>query len=434
MPANQIQTLALLSGKGGAGKTVIALTMCKILSEAGYKVMLVDCDTSTHGATYFFEAELGEQTELSTLISVSKLLLKDYGNIYSLFKSREGFWVIPSTLRPEDAEVSRSAESDEKVVGEVFETICKMCADEKIDTIIFDCQAGYSSMANHAVRFARRNLIVLEADAVSGAALRVLYLQLGNPLKYSNTWHIFNKLTEDERPAYDSKTVAIFFPGLPSIPFDSDVRKAFATLEIVSIASQLSAFGLGVLRIMRTLFPAYHDSLSKLEMATVGNWHEYITKRIEALQGDKDKIKYSRIEAKRKKRLTRLRLVTFSIGIVAAAVVSLSLLEIVGQPQIARFIDIISPNWLKLLLTVGGALIILGVGIWYFLSVRDLQDERTQDQEQEQLSIIESELSKYVTLLATDPRLREFERVSLTRTTPTPELVKAAADASLNAN
>ena len=33
-------TLALLSGKGGSGKTIIALSMSKLLSEAGQKVLL----------------------------------------------------------------------------------------------------------------------------------------------------------------------------------------------------------------------------------------------------------------------------------------------------------------------------------------------------------------------------------------------------------
>jgi len=37
-------TISIASGKGGVGKTSIAIKMSKILSDRGYKVLLVDCD------------------------------------------------------------------------------------------------------------------------------------------------------------------------------------------------------------------------------------------------------------------------------------------------------------------------------------------------------------------------------------------------------
>ena len=52
--------LALLSGKGGSGKTTLALSMSSMLSKCGIRVLLVDCDLSTNGATYFYEDRLPE--------------------------------------------------------------------------------------------------------------------------------------------------------------------------------------------------------------------------------------------------------------------------------------------------------------------------------------------------------------------------------------
>ena len=36
-------TIALTSGKGGVGKTSIAVKMSKMLADWGYKVLLIDC-------------------------------------------------------------------------------------------------------------------------------------------------------------------------------------------------------------------------------------------------------------------------------------------------------------------------------------------------------------------------------------------------------
>ena len=50
--------LSLLSGKGGSGKTTMALSMSVLLSECGVKTLLIDCDLTTNGATYFYEDDL----------------------------------------------------------------------------------------------------------------------------------------------------------------------------------------------------------------------------------------------------------------------------------------------------------------------------------------------------------------------------------------
>ena len=39
-------TISIASGKGGVGKTSISLKLSKMLSEQGYKVLLIDCDTN----------------------------------------------------------------------------------------------------------------------------------------------------------------------------------------------------------------------------------------------------------------------------------------------------------------------------------------------------------------------------------------------------
>ena len=54
MVAMDSQVISVLSGKGGAGKTVLSLSMARVLAEAGLRCLVVDCDIATYGATYFF--------------------------------------------------------------------------------------------------------------------------------------------------------------------------------------------------------------------------------------------------------------------------------------------------------------------------------------------------------------------------------------------
>ncbi|MBK6590568.1 MAG: AAA family ATPase [Acidobacteria bacterium] len=90
------QYLTLLSGKGGSGKTVIGMSMARVLGEAGYRALLVDCDYSTHGATYFFEDEIATDPELCSFERMNFPLADVDPRI---FLTSSGFYFIPYTLR-----------------------------------------------------------------------------------------------------------------------------------------------------------------------------------------------------------------------------------------------------------------------------------------------------------------------------------------------
>ena len=91
---DNLQTLSLISGKGGSGKTIIAISIAKVLNDSGYKVLLVDCDNVTHGASYFFEDEL--ETPDSEINSLEKFI---HGVFESedFIKTKTGFYFLPSS-------------------------------------------------------------------------------------------------------------------------------------------------------------------------------------------------------------------------------------------------------------------------------------------------------------------------------------------------
>ncbi len=385
------EVLALLSGKGGSGKTVLGLAMSRILSDAGRKVLLVDCDIATHGATYFFEPEIPDGAH--GVLSLYDFRSTDSGASPAKepLKTRSGFQFIPSTLDPANEAAAWHSAPDSP---DVLKRLLARFSD--LDVVIFDCQAGYSPLAEQAASLAQRNLIVLEPDAVSSAALRVLFLRMQQILKTTNTFQIFNKLTEEEIPVYEQVSGGTLFTNLPPVPFDWQVRAAFAVRRIPTVTTQSSAFGLGVLRIMQTLFPSTAEDLAHLEKETVGNWHEDLRTKLGELESQHRRIKYQQIESQRQRRLQRTTLVSTALASVGLFVTASSA---VGE-----------------LLPISVALAAVGIFIAAASLILNrytrlgIHAEREQDLAQESLAQIEAEVDRYRTLLTTDPRLREYAR------------------------
>ena len=65
-----MNSLAILSGKGGSGKTTLSILLTQLLANCNKQILLVDCDLSTNGATYFFESRLTEKEKYCTFSGI----------------------------------------------------------------------------------------------------------------------------------------------------------------------------------------------------------------------------------------------------------------------------------------------------------------------------------------------------------------------------
>lgn len=400
----EVQSLSLLSGKGGSGKTVLALSMAKILVESGVKVLLVDCDIATHGATYFFESEL-ESKEKKNILSIWGLLHPRFhpGIVEGApLLTLAGFDFIPSTLNP-----AKMQESDNEY--EKFDTSKEdafLLNDylrhlmQSYDVVIFDCQAGYSSvLTKWVVKNSKRNLIVLEADAVSASALRVLYLQIGDVLGRYNTWQVFNKLSEEERLIYEKISGGTLFPNLPPIPFDWGVKASFATCEIPTLTSKNSAFGLGALRLMQTLFPKFSKNLAELEDKTIGKWYDDIFNRLTELENEKAEFVNRRIISK--------GLFSQELSSFFTSVTAILLGGIVAGVLLGLKLYLIHKLWIVL---VAASLVIIISLLQIMQNTIKRKVEYKKDMFRETFNSLNAEIEKFKTLIITDPRLREYSR------------------------
>ncbi|MCM1285891.1 MAG: ParA family protein [Acetobacter sp.] len=248
-------SLALISGKGGSGKTTLGLALSELLAVCDKKVLLMDCDMSTHGATYFFEPYLKEK---SNIITTKELLFSSQNEDILVYKKeldvQKNISFVPSCVEFP----SKYYENPNIQLNQyAYEQLKK-----KYDVIIFDCQAGFSFIAERVTEISDIKLLVMESDAVSTAAVRVLNTQLGNNL-IDKTYQVFNKIDESEKKLYTELVFGTFYTNLTPILFDWSIKRAFGTNSLPDVDENNDTFTDNIYQLAADLFPFYKKDLDQ---------------------------------------------------------------------------------------------------------------------------------------------------------------------------
>jgi len=252
--------LALLSGKGGSGKTTLALSLAQLLALCKKRVLLIDCDMSTHGATYFFEDVLGEKDHFFTFAD----MIMDDKNSAGESNDKVFFNLEPFPhlhFMPSCAKFPFSFDYDLKS-DEKSRIRFKELA-QSYDVVIFDCQAGYNNINEFILELSDKNLLVLEPDAVSVISVRVLYSQCLTQLNEKKTYQVFSKVLPEEYEPYKNIPHGTFFPNLDPISFDFSVRAAFSSCTIPEINENNPRLTDEICGLAISLFPTFKMDLQK---------------------------------------------------------------------------------------------------------------------------------------------------------------------------
>ena len=142
------EVIAVLSGKGGTGKTSVCAAVCVALAREGHKVLAIDCDVGLQN----LDISLG---------------MSDHCALSFVDVCEGGYDVTQASPHPQyqnlsflTAPVNRSAE---EVDQEAFGAFLKN-AREHFDYIFLDAPAGIDAGFALAARFARRIILVTLAD------------------------------------------------------------------------------------------------------------------------------------------------------------------------------------------------------------------------------------------------------------------------------
>lgn len=265
----------MISGKGGSGKTSFSLAFAKLLSDLGIKALLIDCDMSTHGATFFMKSIIEKHKKLNkTVVSVDDILLatstppygffavpgKLYDNSYESLKFSKlisvdsKFYFLPS-----DVSISNDKPSPNKYSFNTFYLCLEKELDNDFDVIIFDCQAGFSEFTRNLIGTSDLVLLVTEPDSVSAAANRALCFQAGIELENVQAYQLFNKITHEEATYYSKIATSAFFINISSVVFNWAVRKTFVFCELPSAETVSINFAKEIANALQTLFPEYRE-------------------------------------------------------------------------------------------------------------------------------------------------------------------------------
>lgn len=272
-------TISMVSGKGGSGKTSVSLSLAAVLARLRVRTIVVDLDFSTHGASYFFEpsspgiADLPDHSEDHLKSAISEA-------------GGWGFDLMPSRTR-----FGRSSPDRHFDPKQLTQSIRSVSEQAGYECIIFDCQAGVSSLARAALAVTDVAVIVTEADTISTKALRNLQVQLHESLPRTKV--LINKLFLREQTTYEQLTAVLSgLEFLPPVPFDMDVRAAFAKGEIPIGRTDESAFGEAMLRIVREIHPKLSERVSAALQHRQDKDRKDVQSRLRELQARKTELEY----------------------------------------------------------------------------------------------------------------------------------------------
>lgn len=240
------KTVSFLSGKGGSGKTTLALSMASMLSRFGIKVLLIDCDLSTNGATYFYEEKLSSNKNQIT--SFYDLLFKPFSEQIHCIKINDNYDFMPSLTQITDVSTKVYSYTQDNRF-DPNEILCS-----KYDIVLFDCQAGYTDILRLILPTIDVNLVVMEPDAISSAAIRSLFLKIGDIINDKKVYQVFNKASKEEYAVYSKVSGGTVFTNIETIMFDWKIRKAFAVSQIPDLENTSANYGEQIYNVCKIIF------------------------------------------------------------------------------------------------------------------------------------------------------------------------------------
>jgi septum site-determining protein MinD len=202
--------IAMVSGKGGVGKTTITAELGIALSKAGFKVCLVDADVAMANLSLL----LGMQ---SSPITLHDVLLGDAVIHDAIYDGPAGLSFVPSGL---------SLDSYRRVDSEKLSSVVRSLKNE-YDYILLDAASGIGKDVMATLAATDESLLISMPTSPAIADLlktKIVAQRLGN--KPSGVIMNFMRNEKGEITATDVMKM-MELPVYGSVPFDEEIRKSF---------------------------------------------------------------------------------------------------------------------------------------------------------------------------------------------------------------
>ncbi|MCM1364646.1 MAG: ParA family protein [Faecalibacterium sp.] len=286
--------ISLISGKGGSGKTSLSLSMASMLSNCGVKVLLIDCDLTTNGATYFYEDKLTEGD--NPVVSFYDIVFHKENSEGNLINAKSNMDFIPSIVQINKKNTKTYIYNEDR--DENLQVINEKYGDI-YDVIIFDCQAGYADILKLVLPITDIILVVMETDAISSSSIRSLYLKIGDLINEKKIFQVFNKVNEEDYDIYSKISGGIIFTNIETVLFDWKVRQAFSLAEIPDMENTSVDYGVKIYNICKVMLKDKHiqNKLNKykaqLELKQYNEKKKKLNKKINNIIENKYSVSYN---------------------------------------------------------------------------------------------------------------------------------------------
>ncbi len=183
MISNKTLSVAIMSGKGGVGKTNIALNVSYALSESEHPILLVDCDLGL--------ANLDVLLGLAPTHTLQDIIVRGIRARDAIMALNNRFFFLPAA-----SGVPQLSELDEDMLTLLVERLTPTLPG--FDFALFDCGAGVNSMVLSFARMVHMRIIVVTPEPSSltdsYALMKILHSQY-----HIRTFHIIVNQVENAK-------------------------------------------------------------------------------------------------------------------------------------------------------------------------------------------------------------------------------------------
>lgn len=203
-----MRSIVFASGKGGVGKSSVALNLGLVLAQAGKKVVIVDADLDMAAISVLLGIELNP-------ITLHNVLAAENDVSDAVYEGPNKLYYVPASLQEEGKELDftrlRAAVSKLELTH---------------DFILIDSPPGLRDEAQAAIASARELLLVVTPDPASVIdSLKVKRFAERNGVKVSGI--VVNRVTGDKTELRSSDLESVLgIPVLASLPEDVEVRRS----------------------------------------------------------------------------------------------------------------------------------------------------------------------------------------------------------------
>ncbi len=290
---NETQVLAIVSGKGGTGKSIITASIGYLLAHCGFKTLIVDLDLFTSGLTFYSLADYPRQSSNSlrdifdiyreTRIDSESLIYNiDTINIPNPF-CEQNLYLTPA-ISTGKRNANNLSMIDTKIKIEelinILQRVIEFVIEQKdFEYVILDTRGGGDITSIGAALAAGAFIIVTEGDKTSWDVGGVLIDRIyeTNKILESNQGYNNNLISLGfilNKNVLPSEAIEAFLrrnwgcPSLTTIPLDREAIRYFQE-DTVPVAVDITCdFSRSILPLIRKIFVSKSwssDSLEKLE-------------------------------------------------------------------------------------------------------------------------------------------------------------------------